>query len=93
MIICPACKANSDNFLDSYAVSQDLTQNILPAKYRIIECKICNLYFKDYIPDDQQLNLFYNSLGDSEWNYQLVYPHEKYLKQILADLPDKANVP
>jgi 2-polyprenyl-3-methyl-5-hydroxy-6-metoxy-1,4-benzoquinol methylase len=92
MTICPACNGNSNKYLDSFGVNQDGTQNILPSTYRIFACNTCGLYFKNYIPEDHELNTFYNSLGDSEWNYQLVYPHEKYLKHILAGLPDKANV-
>ena len=92
MYSCPACKSNSAEYLDSNKVFQDTTHNILPPAYKILKCKNCSLYFKDYIPNDDELNKFYNSLGDNEWNYQQVYPHEKYLKKILMNLPERSCV-
>ncbi len=89
---CPSCKSESIEYLDAYEVNQDLTHDILPNTYKIIKCNICNLYFKDYMPNNNELNAFYNSLGDGEWNYQQVHPHEKYLKDILKNLPDNSSV-
>ena len=59
---------------------------------KFLNAKSADLYFKDYIPSDGELERFYNSLGDKEWNYQQIYPHEKYLKEVLRNLPDKSSV-
>jgi len=89
---CPACKSESVKYLDLQNVSQDTTHEILPPTYKILKCKNCGLYFKDYMPNDIELSCFYNQLGQNEWNYQQVYPHEIFLKNILSKLPDNANV-
>ncbi len=89
---CPACKTESIKYLDSYEVKQNFTQDILPGTYKILKSNVCNLYFKDYLPCDNKLNTFYNSIGDGEWNYQQVHPHEIYMRNILKNLPDKSKV-
>lgn len=91
-MICPACKNSSSVLIDSVNVNQEFTKDILPATYKILKCKICNLNFKDYIPDQGTLNTFYNSLGNDLWDYKETYPHELYIKKILQRLPDGSNV-
>lgn len=84
--------AKSTKYLDSNLVSQEHTHDILPSHYKILICCNCNLYFKDFIPGDDELKRFYNSLGDQEWNYQHIHPPESYLIDILKSLPDKSDV-
>ena len=89
---CPGCNSETIKYLDTLSVNQEFTHNILATTYKILKCKSCNLYFKNCIPNDSELNAFYNSLGDKEWDYQQVYPHEIYLKNILKNLPDRSSV-
>ncbi len=78
--------------MDAICVPQDMTLNILDPFYRIAICKACNLYFKDSLPTDSKLNLFYNSMPENLWDYDRFHPHERYLKGILRGLPDGSNI-
>jgi 2-polyprenyl-3-methyl-5-hydroxy-6-metoxy-1,4-benzoquinol methylase len=89
---CPACKKSDAKLVEETNTAQEMTQDILPEKYRIYRCGNCHLHFKDYIPDAEMLKKFYNSLGDGVWEYNVEYPHESFLKSILRDMPDGASV-
>lgn len=89
---CPACKSTKYKALDPFRVLQEGTQNILPDDYQILICDVCNLYFKDNIPDNTSLDKYYNSLGSSVWEYSVIHPHEVFLDKLIGKLPDNSNV-
>lgn len=89
---CPACKSEQYRPLDDFNVSHSCVEKILPQEYKIFICSNCNLYFKNYVLDQETLAKYYNSLSEDSWEYRQVYPHEIYLGKILENMPDAATV-
>jgi SAM-dependent methyltransferase len=90
---CPACTSTHIKVHSPYRFGQSCN-SYLPKDYQILICKSCGLWFKDNIPSEVMLKMYYANLTTETdgWNYPERLPHEKLIDVILSSLPISSKV-
>lgn len=82
---CPACGSLKSVPYDNFIVAQEDGYNILPSQYKLLFCSNCSLIFKNNLPNSYQLDLYYNSLSSTSWDYKGIIKHEIEIQRLILN--------
>lgn len=89
---CPACNSIAHKKINGGGIKQYLHLDLLPKTFQLLQCENCALVFKDHIPDNDQLQKYYATISEDQWDHVEVYPHEAKISQHLRTIPAGSRV-